>query len=375
MSIQASDITGLCPGNLRESVTSYFRDRIRRGELHPGERLPTNRELAALLGTSAPNIHAGLSPLLKEGLIHRDRKNGTVVAERPRQLRCVAIYIHHSSLDDLPPFQRTLIELLRVGLEQRNIEPRLVTDNDLQYGYRQLRSWAESAQIQGVLLPFHNRNREVFDRLRALPVLLSATEDNTSCGRVDLDHRAMLGLGLQALKEQGATRIGFLTSSERFAADGVLSAYHRLYHREAARLGLEAPPELVFAIRTAADYLRSSDSNTDFAYEQCERLFSRPRQEWPDGLLVIPDQLSTGLMFSLLQHRIDVPGELKLVIHRNWEISRTLLTPCRQVGVSIAAVAAALIENLRRGFEGLPPRKVVIVPEVRSFTPSNERRS
>ena len=50
-------------GKTSEEVVSQLREMIHRGELHPGDRLPPERDLAKLLGVSRPTLRAGIRSL------------------------------------------------------------------------------------------------------------------------------------------------------------------------------------------------------------------------------------------------------------------------------------------------------------------------
>ena len=68
---------------------------IRSGELGPGERLPTVREVAADLGVSPATVSAAWQALRRTGLVHARGRSGTFVSERapdwlsPRQQQLV----------------------------------------------------------------------------------------------------------------------------------------------------------------------------------------------------------------------------------------------------------------------------------------------
>lgn len=56
---------------------------IRSGELAPGSRLPTVREVAADLGVSPATVSAAWQALRRTGLVHARGRSGTFVSERP----------------------------------------------------------------------------------------------------------------------------------------------------------------------------------------------------------------------------------------------------------------------------------------------------
>jgi GntR family transcriptional regulator, transcriptional repressor for pyruvate dehydrogenase complex len=75
-------------GKTSEEVVSQLREMIHRGELHPGDRLPPERDLAKLLGVSRPTLRAGIRSLSAVGILQSRQGAGTFVvqSEGPPQL-------------------------------------------------------------------------------------------------------------------------------------------------------------------------------------------------------------------------------------------------------------------------------------------------
>jgi GntR family transcriptional regulator len=68
---------------LRYSVARSLRARIAAGGLGPGDRLPSEPELARSLGVSRSSLRAGIALLEEDGLIRRLHGSGTYVSHRP----------------------------------------------------------------------------------------------------------------------------------------------------------------------------------------------------------------------------------------------------------------------------------------------------
>lgn len=66
-----------------EQVVAYVRGLIESGALHAGDRLPTERELAAHLGVSRPTVRAGLRALATLGVVRSRRGSGTFITDGP----------------------------------------------------------------------------------------------------------------------------------------------------------------------------------------------------------------------------------------------------------------------------------------------------
>jgi GntR family transcriptional regulator len=63
-------------------LADWIQAAVRDGLLQPGERLPTQRELGELTGTSTELAGKAMAELRKRGVVETS-KRGTYVAERP----------------------------------------------------------------------------------------------------------------------------------------------------------------------------------------------------------------------------------------------------------------------------------------------------
>ena len=63
---------------LRELIVQNIRD----GRLRPGDRLPTERDLARRCGVSRITVRAALAGLAKDKLVARRTRTGTIVTEK-----------------------------------------------------------------------------------------------------------------------------------------------------------------------------------------------------------------------------------------------------------------------------------------------------
>ena len=66
-----------------ELVVRHVRELIVRGNLRPGQRLPTERELVRDIGVSRTSVRAGLQTLAAKGLLVIRQGSGTFVADGP----------------------------------------------------------------------------------------------------------------------------------------------------------------------------------------------------------------------------------------------------------------------------------------------------
>jgi GntR family transcriptional repressor for pyruvate dehydrogenase complex len=103
-------------GLMAEQVVIQVRDMIRQGKLKPGDRLPSERELAKRLGMSRASLRPGLRFLAAMGVLESRHGSGNYIADGPpaldsEPLRMLAA-LHGFTPDEMFEARR----LLEVGL-------------------------------------------------------------------------------------------------------------------------------------------------------------------------------------------------------------------------------------------------------------------
>jgi len=73
-------------------LADAFAEAIRTGRFRPGERVPTETELAARLPVSVGTVQRALARLASGGLVVRHRRLGTFIADRRSQVNEVFVY-------------------------------------------------------------------------------------------------------------------------------------------------------------------------------------------------------------------------------------------------------------------------------------------
>jgi GntR family transcriptional repressor for pyruvate dehydrogenase complex len=85
MTVQHEVATVEAPST-RDRVVDHVRRRLESGDLHPGDRLPSERDLAIELGVSRPSVRSGLEALEAMGVVVSRRGAGTFIADGPPTL-------------------------------------------------------------------------------------------------------------------------------------------------------------------------------------------------------------------------------------------------------------------------------------------------
>jgi len=95
-----------------ELVVRHVRDRIDRGDIGPGDRLPAERELALQVGVSRPSVRAGLRALAAMGVVQSRHGAGTFIRGGPPSLGSEPLSflaaLHRFSRDEMFEARRIL---------------------------------------------------------------------------------------------------------------------------------------------------------------------------------------------------------------------------------------------------------------------------
>src|SRR6266571_2689718 len=81
MTVMTTAISRSSPVPLHVQIRRAIQEQITSGELRPGDRLPTEHELARTLGVSLSPVRQALLDLADAGLIIRMKRRGTYVRE------------------------------------------------------------------------------------------------------------------------------------------------------------------------------------------------------------------------------------------------------------------------------------------------------
>ena len=74
------------PTPLYHQLAERLANAIRAGEFAPGERIPSEPQLAAEYGIGRPTVRQALDALVRQGLLSRRRGSGTYVREAPKEI-------------------------------------------------------------------------------------------------------------------------------------------------------------------------------------------------------------------------------------------------------------------------------------------------
>jgi DNA-binding LacI/PurR family transcriptional regulator len=345
-------------------IREHVRGLIHRGVFGPGARLPSYRVLARTLRVPPSTVNVALAPLVKEGLLMRQHGSGTFVQEGPRQLKTIGIYYYGPGLcAPEARFYRALQQRLeaQIGGAGRRwsvwTDPRSVAQEAAPW--RELMDAARRREFDALLVPF--TNVEHLSWLAKVPVPVAYVTSAPVSNRVHFDLPQFAKISIRALADQGCRSVGLIASlplqtanpdGSRHEAVGFLDAFME----QAGGHGMRIRDAWMVTPQILA--MSSFPSAERYGYEAFLRIWRRsPR---PEGLVVITDAEAQGVAMAVAEQRVRVPGELRLVFHKNAEVD--LLCPCPvTLAVSSAdEVARGLIDLVEKQYAGEVVQPVVV---------------
>ena len=349
------DLTFDRPKVVYRQISEQIRELIVSGKLEPGTKLPASADLAAKWQTHAATIHAALTPLVKEGLLTRQPKIGTFVSKRRPRLSDVGIYYDSNIwLNQANAFKRAVhVELARL-LEAAKINVRVWFDP--RPAKQRGKVWGDLAravdrrQVQAVIAT--DVPEEVVGWLQSLPVLTAYFTYAPVRNRVGLDFNQFADTSVALLKKQGCRSAGVISILEPGRPSGAASSaaanndFYAHFTDVCAAHGIEVRNEW---IRTAHGFVRD-ESQEEFGYKEFKQIWRQAKR--PDGLVVFPDTSVPGVILSVLEQRVNMPDDLKLVAHKHAEINFLSPLPITYLYSSTEQIARALFSQIERQFGG-----------------------
>lgn len=92
----------LPPGKWYARIEADLRSQIITGKLRPGDRMPTEKELAGSYGVSVLTVRQAQQSLVRDGLIRKEQGRGTFVTEAAEGHRRLLLVCGLSALEDVP---------------------------------------------------------------------------------------------------------------------------------------------------------------------------------------------------------------------------------------------------------------------------------
>lgn len=341
-------------------IRNSIQKKILGGRLPAGAALPSMKTIATLWKSNYFTVYQALTPLVREGLLVRQKGLGTRVASTRRKLQTVGVY-YGADIISKPQhgyavqLHRQLHRVLaREGLKMRTwLEPR-EREESLGEVLPDI-VWAVDHQlIQGIIAPMTSAEQlPQFDRL-GVPVVYFG--HGAGERRVHFPRREFLTRALRLAAESGARTVAVIASPEVHATDGrertrspaqAFSVFSNLCKAQ----GLATDDRWFHLINSGSLTPEREREQIAAAYEGL--LQGRGRR--PDALIVHPDNNLATLHALLVGQGRRFDENLVVISHRNEPPAFPLPRGPRYVALSLESTAEGLVHALTDCAEGRTP--------------------
>jgi DNA-binding LacI/PurR family transcriptional regulator len=346
-------------------ISEEFANRIECGELLPGSRIESEQDLATRLGVSRHTAHLALQELQRLGLVVRQRRWGTVVANRSRaSFRRVAYLVDFAGsrfqAEIMMHIEHALEDGARLVVSTSKNDPEREAENLLKLRH----------EVDGIVCypADGDVNAGVFRDLAdsGYPLVLV---DRAPRGCEDLvvltDNAAASEMAVRHLIDQGHRRIAFFGGT----SDQAQSVRERYYGYRAA------VQDLGYATRPYERWIPLSlDDYSEATFQAVSDAFTAMRclPEPPTAAFCVQDRLAIGLIEACANQGCEIGTSFGIAsfndygpmfFRQHWRLDRIL----QQVD-QISLVAVERLYSLMRG-EGIAPGPVRIPAQ---FSPAED---
>ncbi len=298
-----------------KKIAADLTGRIESGELGAGTKLPSGEEIAAIWGVSRHTAHRAIDELQRKRLVTRQRRWGTVVADKSIRLtgRVMFLVDRFAQAYNFP--SADLIRGLQDGLGE-NLQ--LVigeSKSDWEQEEKQLKRALDLADGLILCPTGHPRNTPLLEKMveDGFPlVILDRVPEGVHADAVVSDNEGVSLKAIRALEERGHRRIAFFS----FYKPDVSSVAERYaaYVNALREVGVE----------DASQYTRWFALELDFNPQQFvqavyDSLFTLTKQSDPvTALFCVQDSFAAAALQACDRMGISVPEGLEVVTFNDW---------------------------------------------------------
>ncbi len=337
---------------LWRQVEEHLKGLVRSEQLTAGQKLPAHEELSQQLGVGHVTLQRALASLVKQGVIVRQPRRGTFVAEKAhaRQL-CIgvvtramfdpavsafdalvarAIASYYGQTGDDYRFYQCLPAPGATDDADADLDPRLIEDVEL-------------GRLRGLLVIGRIREEHADFRSQIeaqhLPIVETSIFAPDTAYAVSPDYMQLITLALHHVVEQKRHRPALIFNREKGIADAI-DRRPRAWRQALASLGL----------READSPMVTDEPTAEGGYACVNRLLDAAVQ--PDAIICADDVMCRGVIMAFLERNIDVPAKVLLISHANEGRELWSPLPIVRLEASAEAMVRAASEMLAQRIDG-----------------------
>lgn len=334
------------PAPFYRQIMDDIKTQIDSGNLHPGDQVAPNVELAKSYNVSLITIKKAVSELIREGFLYGRVGKGTFVAESKNRNHQAARGTIGLVLTDFQnPFFMQIAHHLETGCADYGYNLLFsYSSNDFEREENQIRHFQEIG-VRGLVIASTEYTNHVPDIVRELhasrfPYVMISYVDDPAIHYVGTDHERGAYLATEFMIQNGCSRPGYLGAEK----GNPLGALRRAgFLRVLSDHGVLANPDFEFTFPAPRE-----DFESGFAIgEAVCRLAERP-----DGVFAFNDQSAFGFERSLLTGGLRIPDDMALVGFDDVAFPAPPPVPLTTVHQPTDRIAVLAVEKLSAQIEG-----------------------
>jgi len=333
----------------QDEIVTVIRRRIIRGQLKPGDQLPTHQQIAHKFETTSVTARRAYSRLIAQGFVMVRGRRGTFVVEHPPHLYRFILAFPEDRSTKWVRFWNVLESSARVlsDVGPQWIDIRVGVDRRKQDGdYQLLEEEVVNGNLAGILFATHPFLVEGTPLLKTpgLPrVALMSRPAPPGVTAMAFGHATFMERAVDHLIARKRKRIAFLMVPG-FTKDPAGDVERLLVSR-----GLPYRPLWT---------QMSHQSLGTWTGRLAQLLVSAP-SERPDGLVIVDDNLVEHACAGLLRAGLRLPQDLDVVAHCNFPAPAASALPIARLGYDIPRILECALDVMARQRKGEPVAAVL----------------
>jgi len=337
----------------RDEILQDLRRKITDGDLAPGDRLPTHRELKRQLSANIVTLGRAIGQLKSEGFVETRGSRGTFVSERPPHLCLYAlVFPSHSATSNWPRYWEALAKeaerIERGGVFQMPIYHDIANDlRSTSPDFDRLIEDVHAHRVAGLIFASHPwvvENTPLLTEPGIPRVALMPPQPGafSNVGVVMTDNDGLIERALDYFVAKGRKRLGVMTTPS------VLGEGLQKIRQKAVARGLETRPYWMQSVSETAP--RSAQATMHL-------MMSGKDGERPDAIFVTDDNLVEYATAGILDAGVRVPDEVEVVVHCNFPWPVPSIVPVRRIGFDARQLITACVRSIdqQRATGTIPP--------------------
>ena len=348
------------PPAKRDRVMRHLRRLIVSGEVAPGERLPTHKELERLFDAETPTIKAAVRALGEDGFIETRPRRGTFVAAHPPHLSFFALAFPSS----IPPGESQFYaalgnEAAKFQSDDRRVSAFYGIESHVdEEDHQRLLGLVRAHRLAGLIFAAHpymliKAGSPLIREPGVLRTGIMTANARTPFPTVYPDIWAFLPKAFDSLAAGGRKRVAvvMLWGGQHAGLESVQAL--------AADRGLTVRPHWLQAIST---------SSPEWARQSALLLLHAGQVERPDAVVITDDNIvegfTAGIRDSGVRVAADGAGELEVVAQANFPYPTRSHVPAKRLGYNITQLMAVCLERIDQQRRGECPPSHTAIPAV-----------